>query len=257
MVAVLPSPRVVWIMVPAGAATESVVSTLADRLSGGDIVVDGGNTHYEDDLRRARTLATRKIEYVDVGTSGGIWGLESGFCLMAGGDPDACGRLEPVFLALAPPGGYLRVGGPGAGHYVKMVHNGIEYGLMQAYAEGFALLDASPYSLDLSNIAALWMHGSVVRSWLLELAGSALADDPTLSRIAAFVDDSGEGRWTVQEAVNRAVPLPAITAALYARFLSRQDNPFADRLLAALRHQFGGHGVKAAEPADSTRRDVS
>ena len=184
---------------------------------------------------------------MDVGTSGGVWGLDAGFCLMAGGDPDVCRRLEPVFHTLAPPDGYLRVGDHGAGHFVKMVHNGIEYGLMQAYAEGFQLMDASDYALDLHRIAALWMHGSVVRSWLLELAARALADDPGLSGIEGYVDDSGEGRWTVQDAVDRAVPLPAITAALYARFLSRDDNAFANRLLAALRNQFGGHAVKKVE----------
>jgi 6-phosphogluconate dehydrogenase len=247
LVAALSPPRGVWIMVPAGGPTESTVAALGERLSDGDVVIDGGNTHYADDVRRARELAARQIRYVDVGTSGGIWGLDAGYCLMAGGDPDVCRRLEPIFHTLAPPDGYLRVGGHGAGHYVKMVHNGIEYGLMQAYAEGFELMDASEYRLDLARIASLWMHGSVVRSWLLELGAAALADDPALAAVEGRVDDSGEGRWTVQEGVDRAVPLPVITAALYARFVSRQDNPLGPRLLAALRHQFGGHAVKKVD----------
>ena len=240
----LTPPRAVWVMVPAGDPTESVVAALADRLSPGDVIVDGGNTNYHDDIRRAGELARRRIHYVDAGTSGGVWGLDAGFCLMVGGEVEVCRRLEPVFHTLAAPGGYLRVGATGAGHYVKMVHNGIEYGLMQAYAEGFQLMEASDFDLDLSAISALWMQGSVVRSWLLELTARALAEDPRLSAIDGQVSDSGEGRWTVQEAVDRAVPLPVITAALYARFESRTDNPFANRLLAALRHQFGGHAVK-------------
>jgi 6-phosphogluconate dehydrogenase len=239
----LAAPRTVWVMVPAGDATESTVAALAGLLSEGDTIVDGGNTHFKDDLRRARELTAKGIRYVDAGTSGGIWGLESGYCLMVGGEPDVCRRLEPIFHTLAPPGGYLRVGDHGAGHYVKMVHNGIEYGLMQAYAEGFELMDASEFKLDLAKIGSLWMHGSVVRSWLLELAAAALAEDPRLSRIDGRVEDSGEGRWTVQDGVERAVPLPVITASLYARFGSRRDNTFANRLLAALRHQFGGHAV--------------
>lgn len=244
MAAALTPPRAVWVMVPAGDATESVVAALADGLSPGDVIVDGGNTNYRDDVRRAKELARRQIHYVDAGTSGGVWGLDAGFCLMVGGEEDVCRRLEPVFHTLAAPGGYLRVGATGAGHYVKMVHNGIEYGLMQAYAEGFQLMDASGFDLDLPAVASLWMQGSVVRSWLLELAARALAEDPKLAAIDGQVADSGEGRWTVQEAVDRAVPLPVITAALYARFESRADNPFANRLLAALRHQFGGHAVK-------------
>ena len=240
----LTPPRAVWVMVPAGDPTESVVAALADRLSPGDVIVDGGNTNYRDDIRRAGELARRRIHYVDAGTSGGVWGLDAGFCLMVGGEVEVCRRLEPVFHTLAAPGGYLRVGATGSGHYVKMVHNGIEYGLMQAYAEGFQLMEASDFDLDLSAISALWLQGSVVRSWLLELTARALADDPRLTAIDGQVADSGEGRWTVQEAVDRAVPLPVITAALYARFESRTDNPFANRLLAALRHQFGGHAVK-------------
>jgi 6-phosphogluconate dehydrogenase len=247
LVEALAPPRAVWVMVPAGEPTESTITGLAALLAPGDAIVDGGNTYYKDDLRRARELTTRQIRYVDAGTSGGVWGLESGYCLMVGGEPDVCRRLEPIFRTLAPADGYLRVGDHGAGHFVKMVHNGIEYGLMQAYAEGFALMDRSGYRLDLPRIAHLWMHGSVVRSWLLELAARALDEDPALAGLEAHVEDSGEGRWTVQDAVDRAVPLPAISAALYARFASRDDNAFAHRLLAALRHQFGGHAVKKVD----------
>jgi 6-phosphogluconate dehydrogenase len=250
IVSALPAPRIIWIMVPAGEATESTVRALAGRLTAGDTVVDGGNTHFADDVRRASELSANGIDYVDAGTSGGIWGLDEGYCLMVGGDAGVCRRLEPIFLALAPPAGYLRVGGHGAGHYVKMVHNGIEYGLMQAYAEGFDLMHASGLSLDLPAIASLWMHGSVVRSWLLELAGRALAEDPGLSSIEGHVEDSGEGRWTVQDAIDRGVPLPVITAALYARFASRQHSAFGLRLLAALRHEFGGHAVSKVKTVD-------
>ena len=244
--ATLASPRAIWLMVPAGDATESTVNALAPLLSAGDIVIDGGNSNFHDDVRRAQSLAAQRIQYVDAGTSGGIWGLEEGYCLMVGGDVEVCRHLEPIFLTLAPQDGYLRVGDHGAGHYVKMIHNGIEYGLMQAYAEGFELLHASPYKLDLGAVASLWTHGSVVRSWLLELAARALTDDRDLSTLKGYVDDSGEGRWTIQEAIERAVPLPVITAALFTRFRSREDNPFAERLLAALRNQFGGHAVKKA-----------
>ena len=247
LVSSLTPPRVVWVMVPAGAPTDSIVATLGDLLSAGDVVVDGGNTHFHDDVRRAHALSGKKIHYVDAGVSGGIWGLQEGYCLMVGGEADVCKRLEPIFVALAPADGYLRVGDHGSGHYVKMIHNGIEYGLMQAYAEGFELMHASEYKIDLGAVAALWNHGSVVRSWLLELVARALAEDPDLSRIAAYVDDSGEGRWTVQDAIDRAVPLPVITAALFTRFRSRDDNPFAERLLAALRNQFGGHAVKKVD----------
>jgi 6-phosphogluconate dehydrogenase len=248
LVAKLSTPRAVWVMVPAGAPTESTVASLGSLLSAGDTIIDGGNTNFHDDRRRAEALASKGITYIDAGTSGGIWGLQEGYCLMVGGDERACSRLEPIFLTLAPPGGYLRVGGPGAGHYVKMVHNGIEYGLMQAYAEGFELLDRSEYDLDLGSIAALWMKGSVVRSWLLELTARALAEDPGLSQLKGYVNDSGEGRWTVQEAIERAVPMPVLTAALFTRFRSRTDNPFAERLLAALRNQFGGHAVQKTSP---------
>jgi 6-phosphogluconate dehydrogenase len=244
LVAALTPPRAVWLMVPAGAPTESTVSTLGNLLSAGDVIIDGGNTNFQDDVRRAQTLAGKQLHYVDAGTSGGIWGLEEGYCLMVGGEEDICRRLEPVFLTLAPEGGYLRVGDHGAGHYVKMVHNAIEYGLMQAYAEGFDLMHASDYKIDLPAIAALWQHGSVVRSWLLELTGRALRPDPDLSGLAAYVEDSGEGRWTLHEGIDREVPLPALAAAVFTRYRSREDNPFAERLLAALRNQFGGHAVK-------------
>jgi 6-phosphogluconate dehydrogenase len=242
--AALAPPRAVWVMVPAGEATESTVRELAGALERGDTIVDGGNTHYKDDVRRARELGPRGLAYVDAGTSGGIWGLENGYCLMVGGDTAAVERLKPALDTLAPPNGWLHVGGPGAGHYVKMVHNGIEYGLMQAYAEGFELMSASDYGLDLPRIAELWNRGSVVRSWLLELAADALAADPTLASLKPWVEDSGEGRWTVEDAVEKAVPAPVITASLYARFRSRRDNSFADRLLAALRNAFGGHAVR-------------
>jgi 6-phosphogluconate dehydrogenase len=240
----LTRPRAIWIMVPAGVATESTVEGLAALLSEDDIIIDGGNTRFHDDVRRAQTLGTKGIRYVDVGTSGGVWGLTEGYCLMIGGAVEDCARLDPIFSTLAPPGGYLRVGAHGAGHYVKMVHNGIEYGLMQAYAEGFALMEASEYALDLQAIASLWMKGSVVRSWLLELTARALAEDPELAHLTGYVEDSGEGRWTLQEAVDRGVPLPALADALFTRFRSRGDNPFAERLLAALRNQFGGHAVR-------------
>jgi 6-phosphogluconate dehydrogenase len=246
LVSALTPPRAIWVMVPAGEPTESTVAALAGLLSADDVVVDGGNSNFHDDVRRAQSLADKRIHYIDAGTSGGIWGLQEGYCLMVGGEAEVCKRLEPIFLTLAPQDGYLRVGDPGAGHYVKMIHNGIEYGLMQAYAEGFELMHESPYHVDLAAIAALWNHGSVVRSWLLELTARALAEDGTLSALQGYVDDSGEGRWTVQEAIDRGVPLPVITAALFTRFRSRENNPFAERLLAALRNQFGGHAVKKA-----------
>ncbi len=240
----LQPPRAVWIMVPAGEPTESTIRTLAGMLARDDIVVDGGNTRWKDDVRRGGELATRGVHYVDAGTSGGIWGLQNGYCLMVGGESAAVDRLGPIFTTLAPPDGWLHVGGIGAGHYVKMIHNGIEYAMMQAYAEGFELMSESEYRLELPRIAALWNRGSVVRSWLLELAAAALEADPTLERLKPYVEDSGEGRWTVEDAVEKGVPAPAITAALFARFRSRRDNSFADRLLAALRNQFGGHAVR-------------
>jgi 6-phosphogluconate dehydrogenase len=239
----LAAPRAVWVMVPSGDPTESTVSALARLLSAGDTIIDGGNTNFHDDVRRAQTLAAKRLDYIDAGTSGGIWGLQEGYCLMVGGKPEVCQRLEPIFLTLAPTGGYLRVGDHGAGHYVKMIHNGIEYGLMQAYAEGFELMHQSGYTIDLGAVAGLWNHGSVVRSWLLELAARALAEDGDLTALTGHVDDSGEGRWTLHEGIDRGVPLPVMTAALFTRFRSREDNPFSERMLAALRNQFGGHPV--------------
>jgi 6-phosphogluconate dehydrogenase len=249
LVAQLSAPRAVWVMVPAGPATESTVAALAELLSPGDTIIDGGNTNFHDDVRRATELASKGITYIDAGTSGGIWGLTEGYCLMVGGDEAACSRLEPIFLTLAPPNGYQRVGGPGAGHYVKMVHNGIEYGLMQAYAEGFELLQKSDYKIDVAKVSTLWMQGSVVRSWLLELTARALAEDPSLSKLEGYVEDSGEGRWTLQDGLEKAVPMPVLTAALFTRFRSREDNPFGERMLAALRQQFGGHAVKQVKSA--------
>ena len=243
----LAAPRAVWVMVPAGAATESTIAALATLLSADDTVIDGGNTNFHDDVRRAAALSARSVHYVDAGTSGGIWGLQEGYCLMVGGEAEVCRRLEPIFVTLAPKDGYLRVGDHGAGHYVKMIHNAIEYGLMQAYAEGFDLMHASPYAIDVAKVADLWNHGSVVRSWLLELGARALAADPDLGQLEAYVEDSGEGRWTLNEAIDRAVPMPALTAALFTRFRSRAPNPFAERLLAALRNQFGGHAVKTVD----------
>ena len=240
----LTAPRAVWVMVPAGDPTESTVAALGKLLAPGDTIIDGGNTNFHDDVRRAQALEAKRIEYIDAGTSGGIWGLAEGYCLMVGGKPEVCARLEPIFLTLAPKDGYLRVGDHGAGHYVKMIHNGIEYGMMQAYAEGFELMHASDYTIDLGRVAALWNQGSVVRSWLLELAARALAEDGDLSGLKGYTEDSGEGRWTLHEGIDRAVPMPVLTAALFTRFRSREDNPFSERMLAALRNQFGGHAVK-------------
>ncbi len=237
-------PRAVWVMVPSGEPTEQVIRDLAPLLQPGDAIIDGGNSYYKDSVRRAAWLAERKIDFIDAGTSGGIWGLTVGYCLMVGGPEAACRRLTPLFLTLAPKDGYARVGGSGAGHFTKMIHNGIEYGLMQAYAEGFEIMKASPYDLDLRSIASLWNHGSVVRSWLLELAASAFEEDPNLDHVKGYVEDSGEGRWTVIESIDRAVPAPALTLALQSRFRSRQSDSFQAKVLAALRHKFGGHPVK-------------
>ena len=244
LVAALAPPRAVWVMVPAGAPTESTIDELAGKLAAGDVVIDGGNTRWTDDVRRAEALKPRGIHYVDAGTSGGIWGLEKGYCLMVGGEKDVVARLAPIFTTLAPPDGFLHTGAVGSGHYVKMIHNGIEYALMQAYAEGFELMSESEYGLDLPRIAHLWNQGSVVRSWLLELTADALAANPTLANLKPYVEDSGEGRWTVEDAITKAVPAPTITAALFERFRSRRDNSFTDRLLAALRNAFGGHAVR-------------
>ena len=245
LAAKLDPPRAVWIMVPAGEPTEETVWSLASVLAAGDVIIDGGNSHYTDSVRRARALKDHGLTFIDCGTSGGIWGLKIGYCLMIGGDKAAFERLEPVFAALAPPDGYAHLGPSGAGHFVKMVHNGIEYGLLQAYAEGFELLEAkAEYGLDNAAIARLWNRGSVVRSWLLELAETALGRSPHLQDIKGYVDDSGEGRWTVQEAIDRAVPVPAMSLALFARFRSREEESFGAKFIAALRNEFGGHEVK-------------
>ena len=246
LIAKLETPRVVWIMVPAGDPTEQTIEALVPGLSKGDIIIDGGNSNFHDTMRRAQSLAKRGIEFVDSGTSGGIWGLENGYCLMVGGSDAAVKRCEPIFRALAPEDGYAHVGPSGSGHYVKMVHNGIEYGLLQAYAEGYEILHASKTfpSLDLEQISSVWQHGSVVRSWLNELAAAAFARDESLSGIKGWVADSGEGRWTVQEAIDLDVPAPVITLSLQARFRSRQTDSFGAKVIAALRNEFGGHAVK-------------
>lgn len=246
----LSAPRVVWVMVPAGLPTQAVVDELAVYLSPGDTIIDGGNTYYKDDIRRATELAPTGIHYVDVGTSGGVWGLTEGYSLMVGGEVEAVSKLKPIFetLAPAPDQGWGHVGPVGAGHFTKMVHNGIEYGLMQAYAEGFEIMHAKKdFALDLHQVAEIWRVGSVVRSWLLDLTADALKGDQELSTIAGYVSDSGEGRWTVFEAVDLDVPAPIITLALQQRFISRQDESYAAKLLAAMRNQFGGHAMKKAE----------
>ncbi len=249
LVAKLSKPRAVWLMVPSGDATEKTVDDVASLLSPGDAIIDGGNSNYKDSVRRAKVLKAKGIFFIDAGTSGGIWGLKEGYCLMVGGEAAAVKRLAPIFKTLAPSAdrGYAHVGPSGAGHYVKMIHNGIEYGMMQAYAEGFDLLQAKKeLNIDVAQVSELWRNGSVVRSWLLDLTAAALKENPKLEGLAPFVEDSGEGRWTVQEAVDTATPAPVITAALYERFRSRQANSYADRLLAAMRNQFGGHAVKKA-----------
>ena len=237
-------------MLPIGQPTEDTINSLVPLLSEGDLIIDGGNANYKDSLRRAETLAAHGLDFIDTGISGGIWGLANGFCLMVGGPGHAVKRMEPAFRALTPSDdtGYCHVGPNGAGHFVKMVHNGVEYALMESYAEGFELLAAKEeFDLDVAAIADTWRHGAVVRSWLLDLAAAALAEDPGLDSLQPYVDDSGEGRWTVQESVDLAVPIPAITAALQQRFRSRQDGPFAPKLLAALRQQFGGHAVRRSD----------
>ena len=263
-----PKPRAVWVMLPAGRVTEEAVESLGGLLEAGDIIIDGGNSFYKDDIRRAKSLAEKRIRYVDCGTSGGVWGIERGYCLMIGGDKAAVDRLDPIFSVLAPGAGniertagrdgrdprpergYMHCGPSGAGHFVKMIHNGIEYGLMQAYAEGFAILNAADaqarpaderYDLDVADIAEVWRRGSVISSWLLDLTSLALAGDPELGGFSGVVEDSGEGRWTVNTAVEQAVPATVLSAALYARFASRDEHGFADRLLSAMRKGFGGH----------------
>ena len=266
LVAKLDKPRAVWVMLPAGQPTENTVSELGRRMDRGDIVIDGGNSFYKDDIRRAQALQSRGVHYVDVGTSGGVWGLERGYCMMIGGDTEAVLRLDPIFAALAPgpgniprtPGrdgrdaravsGYIHCGPSGSGHFVKMVHNGIEYGLMQAYAEGFSILRAAAerpgverYELDLADVAEVWRRGSVISSWLLDLTAIALAADSKLDGFEGYVEDSGEGRWTLMAAIESAVPANVLSAALYARFRSREEKSFADRMLSAMRKGFGGH----------------
>jgi 6-phosphogluconate dehydrogenase len=271
-----PGPRAVWLMLPAGQVTDDMVTTLSGLLSAGDIIVDGGNSFYKDDIRRAKALAEKGIHYVDCGTSGGVWGIDRGYCMMIGGPKAAVDHLDPIFSALAPgrgeiartPGrdgadaraerGYIHAGPSGAGHFVKMVHNGIEYGLMQAYGEGFDILrnktsedlpEAERFTLNLPDIAEVWRRGSVISSWLLDLSAAALAKDPQLATYSGFVQDSGEGRWTVEAAIEEAVPAEVITAALYARFRSRQDSTFAEKMLSAMRFGFGGH-IEGQEPID-------
>ena len=258
--AALSKPRAAWVMVPAGDPTDQTIMQLADLFDAGDIIIDGGNSYFKDDLRRERQLAEKGLHYVDVGTSGGVWGLERGYCMMIGGDEEAVERLDPIFKTLAPgvgdiertPGregdptpverGYLHAGPVGAGHFVKMIHNGIEYGMMQAYAEGFDILKSvARYDLDLAEIAEVWRRGSVVTSWLLDLTATALVKDPALAAYSGFVQDSGEGRWTILTAVEEAVPADVLSASLYARFRSRQESTFAEKVLSAMRHGFGGH----------------
>lgn len=249
----LESPRVIWLMLPCGEPVNSTITVLSDMLSAGDLIIEGGNSHYRDDLRRAGELKEKGIGYIDAGVSGGIWGLRNGFCIMLGGGEEEINRIEPILRTLTPPGGYAHCGPTGAGHYVKMVHNGIEYALMEAYGEGFDLLHASPYreSLPLDEIARLWNTGSVIRSWLLSLIENALRSDPDLSSIEGHVDDSGAGRWTVQEAVEAGVAAPVIAQALFTRFRSREDDAFSNRVIAALRREFGGHPV---QPRGSRQR---
>jgi 6-phosphogluconate dehydrogenase len=252
----LDAPRAFWMMVPAGDVTEGVFQDLLRLGEQGDTIVDGGNSNFRDSQRRARDAGSHGLHFVDAGVSGGIWGLEVGFCLMVGGDDEPVKRLAPIFESLAPKDGYAHVGTSGAGHFVKMIHNGIEYGLMQAYAEGFEIMEHSEFDLDLEEIAGIWRYGSVVRSWLLELLHSAFEQHGgTLGDIAPYVEDSGEGRWTIHEAIAENVPAPVISAALYARFASRDEINFAAKVSAALRNQFGGHAIKAMAQAEAQSED--
>lgn len=248
LVSKLQAPRAVWVMLPSGKVTDDAINQLAELMEPGDTIIDSGNTNFNDDMRRAEVLKAKGIYYIDQGTSGGIWGLEKGFCLMVGGEEAAVKPIEQAFIDLAPQDGYLHCGPVGSGHFVKMVHNGVEYGMMQAYGEGFAIMQArKDFNLDLHKIAAVWNHGSVVRSWLLELAEDAFAEDPQLAQLKGYVDDSGEGRWTIQSAIDLDVPAPVITLSLFERFHSRQPDSFAAKVLAAMRKGFGGHAVKKAE----------
>ncbi len=251
------SPKVVWIMVPAGDPVNKTTSTLAPKLSKGDIIIDGGNSYYKDTVRRGKELEASGIYYVDAGTSGGVWGLKEGYCLMVGGAKEAYDASEPIFKALAPEGGLVYCGPSGSGHYTKMVHNGIEYGMLQAYGEGFEILGASEYNLNLLEIAEAWRYGSVVRSWLLDLLALSFANDPKLEKVRGYVEDSGEGRWTIQEAIDHNVPAPVITASLYERFHSRQPDSFSAKVIASLRNQFGGHAVMHESVTDATGSGAS
>ncbi len=239
----LSTPRIVWVMVPAGKVTEETIQTLIAKLSPGDIIIDGGNSNFRDSMRRGQDALNKGIAFLDAGTSGGVWGLKIGYCLMVGGEDSAVRTAEPIFKDLAPEDGYMHVGPVGSGHFVKMVHNGIEYGLLQAYGEGFEIMQASEFPIDLPKVAELWNHGSVVRSWLLELLAGAYRENPHLDHVKGYVDDSGEGRWTVFEAINENVPAPVITLSLFSRFSSRQDESYSAKVIAALRNQFGGHAI--------------
>ncbi|CAN5524281.1 decarboxylating 6-phosphogluconate dehydrogenase [soil metagenome] len=247
LVSKLEPPRAVWVMVPSGEITDSTIEALSEYLAEGDTIIDGGNSRYTDSINHATVLEKEGIGFVDAGTSGGVWGLEEGFCLMIGAEQRDFETLEPIFQTLAPEDGYARVGGHGAGHYTKMVHNGVEYALMQAYGEGFDILSNSDLDLKVDEIAEVWRHGSVVRSWLLDLAASALAKDPGLEGISGFVEDSGEGRWAIEAAIDQRTPAPAIAVALFNRFASRREDTFTNRMIAALRHEFGGHAVQPRE----------
>jgi 6-phosphogluconate dehydrogenase len=238
-------PKVVWIMVPAGKPTDQTIDELIGLLGAGDVIIDGGNTNWKEGLAAYERCHAKGVELVDAGTSGGIWGLTEGYCLMVGGNDAAVNACEPIFLTLAPQGGYAHVGPPGAGHFSKMVHNGIEYGMLQAYGEGFEILRSSPFKYDLHQLASIWRYGSVIRSWLLDLAVRAFEEDPDLEKVRGWVDDTGEGRWTVQAAIDENVPAPVITLSLLSRFVSRQDESYSAKVIAALRNQFGGHAVKA------------
>lgn len=244
MVEKLERPCAIWIMVPSGGPVTNTIAELKPLLSAGDILIDGGNSNYKDTLSRGADLKESGIHYMDVGTSGGIWGLKLGYCMMIGAETEDFQKLEPIFKTLAPENGYMHVGALGAGHYSKMIHNGIEYGMMEAYGEGFEILRASGFNYDLGKLSNLWMNGSVIRSWLLELCGNAFTRDPDLEQIRGYVEDSGEGRWTIMEAIDKNVPAPALTLALMIRFRSRQQDSFSAKVIAALRNEFGGHGVK-------------
>ena len=245
LVAKLQPPRSVWIMVPAGDPTDSTIGELLGLLAPGDAIIDGGNSRWTDSKQRYLRCKDKNVSFIDAGTSGGVWGLDNGYCLMVGGDDDAVTRAEPIFLTLAPEGGYAHVGPSGAGHFSKMVHNGIEYGMLAAYGEGFEILEKSEYDYDLHQLASIWRYGSVVRSWLLDLLELALKNDPDLAKVKGWVDDSGEGRWTVQAAIDENVPAPVITLSLLSRFVSRQDESFSAKVIAALRNEFGGHAIKS------------